>query len=329
MSATAHPTASLFSIDVAQGLAAIPKYIPPRYLYDDLGKSLFKTIARLPEFGNADAEERILRRYSAELAELLLSVSLIAKLSEGSDRATAHLVRSLYAVNPDVKYRPLSPLAISREPVRGFPGPAEWLAGAERFSRARVGDKPIILLLPGRSLGGLESASRCSFLKRLHSGLRPGDYILLAADLIKDVTKMESAYDDALGLMAAFNKNVLTRINRELGGHFDPKLFIHSAKWNALQKRIEMRLQSGTEHDVYIAALGRRYRFTSGETIHTDSAYKLTELELGNLADTNGFRTVKTWIDIEWSFAVSLWEISPHAPDDILNDGAQRARSGR
>jgi L-histidine N-alpha-methyltransferase len=307
LSAFSQPNVSPFAAAVATGLSGTPKHIASRYLYDNIGTSLFEAITKLPEFGFIRAEERILRRYATHLSDLLKPVSLIAKLNEGSNRATAHVVRSLSADSPDLQYRPLHAAITTPALLDGASGPSDWLNGAGWFSRNRADDRPIFLMLTGRSLGDLDRASSHSFLVSLRSLLRPGDYFLVTADLIKDVDKMLAAYDDLIGVVSAFNKSLLTRINRELSGHFNLRLFAHAVKWNSFLRRTEMHLQTCKDHEVYISSLGCRYKFESGETIHTESTYKLSELELEDLAMSTGFTMLKTWIDIEWPAAESLW----------------------
>jgi L-histidine Nalpha-methyltransferase len=309
MSAFAQPSMSRFAVDVAEGLSAEPRSIPSRYLCDKFGLSLLETISKQPEFGLAQAEERILRRNSQELAQLLSSVSLVSKLSGEGNRAAALVVRSLSAWNCELRFRPLSTGGTLALKAGEDLGPDDWLEGAARISGERENDRPILLMLLGRSFGTLDRLGQSILLKELRALMRSGDYLLIAADLVKSVDKMLSTYDDPTGLMAAFNKNLLTRINRELGGHFNPRLFAYKARWNAFMRRMELLLEARQDHEVYISCIGNRYRFQAGDIIQTEFAYKLTELELEGLPISAGFKTVKTWNDIEWAFAETLWTV--------------------
>ena len=308
MSAFANLNAPPFAADVAEGLSCANKHVAGHYLYDAIGASLFETVSMLPEYGMARAEERILRRHAPEMECLLAPVSLVAKLSTGCIRPAAHVVRCLSAQNPDLKFRPHY-FSSQDTPAEKPLCAADWLEQAGRFTGDRASDKPLLLMLFGSRLGNMDRASLLSFLEDLRRLLKPGDFFLFGVDLIKEVDKTVSAYDDAAGVMAAFNKNLLARINRELGGHFNLRRFNHTVTWNAFRRRVELRLLSQEEQDVYIAALGRRFHFHAGETIQTEFAYKFSELEIEHWAELTGFTPVKTWTDIEWTFAESLWTV--------------------
>jgi uncharacterized SAM-dependent methyltransferase len=276
MSAFPKPTVSNFAADVSDGLSASEKHIAPQYLFDEVGASLFDTVTIMPEYGIGPAENRVLRRHGAELESMLGPLVSAANLGwrrEGSN------------------------------PV------SSWLEAAQHSSTDRRSSHPTLLKLPGGLIGDLSPAERQLFLDQLRHCMRPGDYLLLSADLVKDIDKMLSAYDDGAGIVAAFNKNILARINRELGGHFNLRLFSHEACWDAFMKRVGLGLVSHVKQQVYVAALGQRFSFEAGETIRTMSAHKFSELELEDLALRCGYRPVKTWIDIEWAFAEALWTV--------------------
>jgi uncharacterized SAM-dependent methyltransferase len=273
MSAIAKPTASSFAADLAEGLSAADKYISPAHLFDDVGVSLFETIRMLPEHGIGRAEERVLRRRAPEM---------------------------------DALFRSLPPTVDLAGAGKNLGSVSNWLQEAGCAASQRQKGVPLLLTLPHGLIGQLNRAPRQVFLEQLRQLMKPGDYFLLSADLIKDIDKMLCAYDDDAGIVAAFNRNVLARVNRELGGHFNLRQFEHQVRWDAFLRRVEMHLASSREQQVYISSLGRRFSFRAGETIHTNSAHKFSELELEELAQGSGFKPVKSWIDIEWAFAEAL-----------------------
>ena len=165
----------------------------------------------------------------------------------------------------------------------------------------------MLLLFLGSSIGNLEREHIVAFLRRVRSHLRSGDFFLLGADLLKDTHELLAAYDDPTGVTAAFNLNILGRINRELDADFDLRSFAHEVRWNAKKHRIEMHLLSCRNQSVHIGALNAHFDFRAGETIWTESSHKFTESELASYAVSSGFQTVASWVDPEWPFAESLW----------------------
>jgi uncharacterized SAM-dependent methyltransferase len=164
-----------------------------------------------------------------------------------------------------------------------------------------------MLLFLGSSIGNVERSEISDFFHRIRQGLRPGDLFLLGADLAKDIETMITAYDDPTGVTAAFNLNMLGRMNRELGADFDLRAFAHEARWNAEKRRIEMHLLCCRDQLVHVRALGESYRIRAGETIWTESSHKFTADELHAYAAQSGFAEMATWVDRDWSFAETLW----------------------
>ena len=272
MSALPSPNSNPFAADVAEGLSADPKRVDPRYLYDQAGTALFETASLLPEFGTARAEERLRRRYSAELARLTCSATRAGDLKTGSARVSD-----------------------------------DWLRNALQLVADRENGQPLLFTLLGSSIGALDRSSFFHFLEDLRQLLKPGDFLVFDVDLVKDIEKMVSAYDDSAGIAAAFNRNLLCRINRQLRGRFNVRAFDHAVTWNTLGRCIELQLVASEAQEIYIGELGRRFVFAKGESIRTLCDYKYSERELEELADSTGFHSVKTWIDIEWAFAQLLW----------------------
>ena len=307
-----------FAADVAEGLASPgQKKLSPRYFYDDLGSSLFEAITLLPEYGLTRADERLLRSYSGEIASLTGGLSTVAELGSGTGKKTKYLLKALTDTGSELIYRPidvsqaalgaceLELRAVSEiQPICG-----DWLEGMREIARTRAGDRPLLLLFLGSSVGNLERGELVSFFESIKQHLRAGDFLLLGADLVKDPEMMLAAYDDPTGVTGAFNLNVLGRMNRELDGEFDLRSFAHEVRWNADDRRIEMHLLACRDQSVYVGALETSFDFRAGETIWTESSHKFSECDLDDLAHKSGFATVATWIDRDWPFAETLWQV--------------------
>src|SRR5579884_2759488 len=185
---------------------------------------------------------------------------------------------------------------------------AEWKDALKQMPKNRGADEPLLLLFLGSSIGNLDRSELPAFLRMVRASLRHGDAFLLGADLIKDTDVMLAAYDDPTGVTAAFNLNVLGRINRELAGGFNLRCFSHEVRWNPGQRRIEMHLVSCRDQTAYIGALDTTFCFRAGETIWTESSHKFTPDELDCLARDSGFVPQITWLDPAWPFAEALWK---------------------
>jgi len=314
---------SEFALDVAHGLSAKgQKRLSAQYFYDDLGSALFEAITFLPEYGLTRADERVLRRCSYDLRSETGPVHLVSELGSGSGTKTAHVLQVLAQESDNLRYRPIdvsaTALALCEKQLdhlaRVEPVRADWLDGLAQISERGSRNEPMLVLFLGSSIGNLERSSLRAFFDRVHAELLPGDFLLLGADLVKPIDTMISAYDDAPGVTAAFNLNLLGRINRELGANFDLRSFAHEVRWNEIERRIEMHLLSLRRQQVFIGDLGK-FSFEAGETIWTESSHKFIEEELKAYASASGFDTVKTWTDVEWPLAETLWK---RRPDDIL-----------
>jgi dimethylhistidine N-methyltransferase len=318
MSASIAPALSRFAQDVADGLLGHgQKQLPARYFYDDLGTALFEAITLLPEYGLTRADENLLATHADEIAGQIGSVALIAELGSGSGRKTRQILRAWKSQTEDLIYRPIdvsaAALSVCERDLGSFaecrPVHAEWLDGLAAISAERSGDLPLLLLFLGSSVGNLNHDEMLAFLRAVRENLRSSDFFLLGADLVKNVDTMIAAYDDPTGVTAAFNLNLLGRINRELGGAFDLRSFGHEARWDSTHRRIEMHLLSSCDQDVFISALGATCNFRAGETIWTESSHKFTEVELDGFALSTGFVPVDMWIDPTWPFAEALWRV--------------------
>lgn len=313
--ASAAPT---FAEDVRRGLTATPKILFPKYFYDALGSRLFEAICELPEYYVTRAEEEIFQRHADEIAGSLDTPRRLLELGSGDARKTRLLIEALVARQGELEYLPID---VSRSVVEqsaerllhAFPEltvtafVADYHAGlrAVRGERVPPGVRTLALFL-GSTIGNLDRDDRIALLREIRAVLRPGDGLLLGTDLRKPESVLLPAYDDALGVTAAFNLNLLVRINRELGGGFDLGAFRHRARWNQELGRVEMHLESLREQTVSIQSLGLEARFAAGETIHTESSYKFEPAQVEEMAQAGGFALRRTWTDRGGRFASNL-----------------------
>lgn len=309
---------SAFARDVAIGFSdPVQKYISARYFYDDLGSALFEAITLLPEYGLTRADQRLLRLHSHEIAETVGGVSLVAELGSGNGKKTRSIASALSRQTDLMRYSPIdvSAGALAHcekqlcDVVEVSPVCADWLEGLAAIAQDRAEDSSLLLLFLGSSIGNLERRCIPDFLRRIRSQLQPGDYFLIGADLVKNIETMIAAYDDPTGVTAAFNLNLLARINRELDANFDLRSFAHEVRWNDADRRVEMHLRSSGNQSAYIGILGSMFHFQADETIWTESSHKFTVMELDDYARMSGFTPVKVWIDREWPFAEALWRV--------------------
>jgi L-histidine Nalpha-methyltransferase len=292
------------------------KTLPSRFLYDALGSALFDAICLLPEYGLTRADERILTKCAREIPPLLPGRIFVVELGAGSGRKTRVLLEALGA-NQDLEYSPidLSATALERcraemadlERVRVEPLELDYLEGLRHASGRRRAAERLFVLFLGSTIGNFDPPAGSDFLRAVHGTLRRGDALLLGTDLVKPASLLIPAYDDPLGVTAAFDKNLLTRINRELGGEFDLASFDHRARWNPSARRMEMHLVAQTKHSVTIGALGLTVAFRAGESIWTESSYKYERPEPCAMGEAAGFECVCQWVDREWPFAESLF----------------------
>ncbi|GAB2822208.1 L-histidine N(alpha)-methyltransferase [Streptomyces chlorus] len=295
--------------DVLHGLTGSPRTLPPKWFYDARGSELFEEITGLPEYYPTRAEREILLARSGEIAEASGARTLI-ELGSGSSEKTRHLLDALTGLHTYV------PVDVSES--------ALTLAGralaAERPGldvHALIDDFTDRMTLPetpgprlvaflGGTIGNLLPAERAAFLASVRAMLAPGDALLLGTDLVKDEKVLVRAYDDAAGVTAAFNKNVLTVINRELGADFDPAAFDHVAAWDAEHEWVEMRLRSRDRQTVKIPALGLAVDFDTGEELRTEVSAKFRKERVREELDAAGLELARWWTDEEGRFALSL-----------------------
>jgi dimethylhistidine N-methyltransferase len=302
--------------DVRDGLTRPgQKELPSKYFYDDVGSALFEAICVLPEYGLTRADARLLRETADAIVQRLPVPTIVAELGSGSGKKTRFVLEAL-ALRQPVYYHPIdisgAALAqserelgvIDNVSILGFE--AEYLDGLAAVAQRREPGQKLLVLFLGSTIGNFDRPAGEAFLRRVREALRPGDRLLLSTDLVKPEAQLLAAYDDQAGVTAAFNKNLLHRINRELDATFDLKRWRHRAVWNSVDRRVEMHLQSMEEQTVQIRKARLAVRFKEGETIWTESSHKYTVDEVAALATRTGFDCEAQWTDHEWPFAQSL-----------------------
>jgi L-histidine N-alpha-methyltransferase len=311
---TAHPI-SEFAADVRTGLTKPQKELLSKYLYDDVGSALFEVISVLPEYGLTRADERVLLRNAYEIVERLPMPLTVAELGSGSGKKTRWLLKAL-ARRQHTAYCPIeiSPTALAmckRElgdidslSIVGFE--REYLDGLAEVAARRKNNQHLLVLFLGSTIGNFDRPAGNEFLREIRATLRPGDSLLLGTDLLKPIPQLLEAYADPLGVTAAFNLNLLARINRELDADFALEQFEHVAKFNPVARSVEMHLLSKRTQTVTIPASGFSVRFYAGETIWTESSHKYFKEEINRMAKDTGFQCEAQWVDQEWPFAESL-----------------------
>lgn len=303
-----------FARDVEKGLGRKgQKTLPPSWFYDELGSALFEAITVLPEYGLTRAESRLLTGAARSIVREAGSPGLVVELGSGSGSKT----RMILAAGGDVTYRPIdisaAALTACGAAMAGLanvevePVEATYDDGLSRALCDREDDEHALLLFLGSTIGNFSRTEAVAFLRKLRGSARPGDSFLLGADLLKDREILTLAYDDPAGVTAAFNKNILGRINRELDGSFNLACFQHEARFNEKRSRVEMHLRSLAEQSIRIGALDMTVKFREGETIWTESSHKFKAEDVVDMGERAGWRCVKQWIDREWGFAETLF----------------------
>jgi L-histidine Nalpha-methyltransferase len=307
---------SAFAADVRESLTKpFQRELPSKYLYDEVGSALFEAISVLPEYGLTRADARLLERHAEEIVRRLPLPVLVAELGSGSGKKTRWILESL-SRHQKTFYFPIeiSPSALAAcekelgqmdlVSIVGYERP--YLEGLQAAAQRRSEGEHLLVLFLGSTIGNFDRDAGEEFLHRVRAILSPGDALLLGTDLVKSVARMILAYDDAAGVTAAFNRNLLARINRELGADFDLAAFQHEARWNPKERRIEMHLRSTRRQAVRVRAAGLRLLLEEGETIWTESAHKYSPSEVMEMASRAGFLCDAQWLDEEWPFAQNL-----------------------
>ncbi len=307
--------------EVLRGLSARPRSLSPWLFYDEKGSELFEQITELDEYYVTRTERAIF----AEQADSILAAAAaptpnglqrdlsLIELGAGTATKTGLLLSAAARRQARVPYHAIdvssSALDAARQHLTTIPGVqfssqvADYTDGLGQIPAN--GTRRMVLYI-GSSFGNFERLDGRQLLRSISNQLSPGDLLLLGVDLVKDVPTLIAAYDDASGVTAAFNRNVLTRINRELGADFDLIKFRHKVRWNGEQSRIEMHLESLIAHEVTIPSLDLSVSFRRGETIHTENSYKFTVDGMRQLLSQTGFHVADVWTDPQHWFGVFL-----------------------
>ncbi len=302
---------------VYRGLTSTPKTLPPRLFYDHEGSGIFEAITDLPEYYPTRTEAAILERHAAEIVARAGEGLTMLEFGSGSSRKTRLLIEAVLERQGALEYVPID---ISRAFLREsseallseYKGLTITALAGEYFDAANAmppADGPRLILFLGSNIGNLSNDEAIEFLSRVRKGMGPADRLLIGTDLVKDVATLEAAYDDAQGVTARFNLNLLERINRELGGRFDSGAFRHAAPWDSEHDRIEMRLVSLADQRVRIDDLDTEFAFAEGEVIVTEWSQKYTPTSFTALCDAAGLEIVARWTDDREWFAE--WMLGP------------------
>lgn len=305
-----------FVRDVRNGLAEAPRQLPSRYLYDSLGSSLFDAICRLPWYKVTRAETRLLQRHACEVRTLAGAVTRIVELGPGNGEKLETLLDSggpcagrleVHLVDVSASALQMASQRIGiRQRVRVAEHEATYEEGLVDATAGSQGPGQTLALFLGSNIGNFDRPAADDLLRHVREALSLRDAFLLGVDLIKPERDLLEAYDDPLGVTAAFNKNVLCRLNRELGADFDLSRFSHRAVWNADEARVEMHLVSLIQQDVKVAAAGLEFTLAEGETIWTESSYKFDRGDVIERLESVGFGITKQWVDEGAGFALTL-----------------------
>jgi L-histidine Nalpha-methyltransferase len=311
-----------FARDVLRGLSKRPRSLCPKYFYDETGSALFEEITRQPEYYLTRTEASLLSRWAPSISELVGSDVSLVELGSGSSAKTTILLESLLARYRRLRYLPIDiSEAILQETANELdrryptlevtPIASQYEPGLSRASvlvadEDGAGPGSMLVLFLGSSIGNMEPGESIEFLARVRRKLGTRDRLLVGFDLVKDDALLDAAYNDAAGVTARFNLNLLSRINRQLEGEFDLERFSHRAFFDRGESRIEMHLVSLARQEVPVRALDRSFAFEHGETIHTESSYKYTPTAIDDLAGSAGLTVASMFTDEKGWFALAL-----------------------
>lgn len=304
-----------FAEEVRQGLTSVPKRLSPKYFYDQLGSQLFEAICLLPEYYLTRCENEILERNADEIVSWVQGCSTLIEMGSGSASKTRQLIEALLRKRRDLLFVPVDISASALESsslilLQSYPGlrieayAAEYFVALAELRKKQRG--PTLALFLGSNISNFGQEEAPVFLRALRGVLQRGDALLLGADLKKDRAILEPAYNDSLGVTAAFNLNLLARVNRELGGNFELRKFKHSAFYNEEIGRVEIHLESSQSQAVTVSELKMRVQFGKGERIHTENSYKYDPEGISQLAAATGFRCAHVWFDSQKRFSSNL-----------------------
>jgi L-histidine N-alpha-methyltransferase len=303
-----------FADEVRSGLTREgQKTLPCRYLYDDVGSALFEAITCLPEYGLTRADARVIQAHAEEILGCLPGNLVVAELGSGSGAKTRAILERI-RLRQFVVYHPIdvsaAALAKCVQDLGGlgsvFPREASYLHGLREVAARRARGQTLLVLFLGSTIGNFEPEAAIDFLHAIRQVLAPGDALLLGTDLVKPLQVLMDAYDDPTGVTAAFNLNLLGRINRELDADFDLRQFEHAIRYDEAARRVEMHLRSRVYQVVSVRHAGLIVDFAAGETICTEACHKFRRQQISTMARAAGFRLKAQWVDEKWGFAENL-----------------------
>lgn len=303
-----------YAFEVREGLTASPKHLPAKLFYDEIGSQLFEQITELPEYYLTRTERSIFERYAVDILQQAGSPLTLVELGAGTATKTCILIEELVQRQSRTLFYPIDVSATALdEAVRNMssqfpslrvnPIVADYTGGVPALSR--ISGRKLVLYI-GSSIGNFEPPQAIRVLRRIRQTLRSGDALLLGADFAKSSKILVPAYDDAEGVTAAFNKNILARLNRELDAEFDLDAFRHVALWNRRCSRMEIYLESLADQSVFVPALDLDVKFNAGERMHTENSYKYTDAMIESILHESGFALEHTWCDRKKWFGVHL-----------------------
>lgn len=315
---TAESYDKAFASAVAKGLSAYHKYLPTRYIYDDEGTRLFEEIMKLDEYYLTRCEIELFKQHKSAYADLINGRNTdIVELGAGNGEKTQILLEQFINRGETFTFRPIdiSKAAIDKLETRllqSLPSlncegmVADYFEGLHKLNAGNNNQKLVLFL--GANIGNFEPRERGEFLSTLKENLNPGDIAAIGFDLKKPPDLINRAYNDKAGVTAAFNMNLLHRINRELDGNFNPENFRFYAAYNPFKGAVVSTLISKKAHTVSIAGIEQEFRFEAWEPIHTESSFKFTQAEINQLAKENGFYAKDFWTDPKGYYANAVWE---------------------
>lgn len=306
-----------FAEDVRAGLGARPRRLFPKYFYDELGSQLFEAICILPEYYLTRAEDEIISRHAGEIVEEVEGDKILLEMGSGSASKTRRIIEALLMRQDELLYMPVDISASALETssrvllqsyarlrIEAFA--SDYYSALRALLSSTRRGRTLALFL-GSNIGNFDREEARTFLRALRGVLAEDDALLVGADLKKEPKVLEAAYDDALGVTAAFNLNLLSRINRELDADFNLRAFKHVARYDEEAGRIEMHIESLRTQRVTIRSLALELQFDEGERIHTENSYKYDTADLEKLAAETGFNIKRTWFDSMKRFSSNLF----------------------
>ncbi len=305
-----------FATDVLAGLTASPKCLSPKYFYDTTGSQLFEEICNLPEYYPTRTERGILQQNADEIAQDCDHDMVLVEFGSGSSSKTRLLIEAFLQCNRRLHYMPIdisksmlidsAKALLNRYPELMITAlVSDYLVALQAIPHYVTQNKLIVFL--GSSIGNFDNKDAVAFLQAIRATMTENDRLLIGMDMLKSSEILVPAYDDAQGVTARFNLNLLTRINRELGGRFDLSRFRHKALFNQGESRIEMHIESLENQSVEIRGIARTITFARGETLHTENSYKYSRQSIQQMAARSGFAVVQHWYDEQDWFSLNLF----------------------